>query len=103
LGETKHGEFFPSFNLLNMIAQEKANTISLGKKAEWLFICGRDVFGQGITKVAGSMKKGDYTLVLNVYGECLGFGRILRSLEGKKKGPAVENVLDVGDFLRRER
>jgi ribosome biogenesis protein Nip4 len=103
LGEAKDGEFFPSFNLLNMIAQKKGNRINLEKKVEWLFICGRDVFGEGIAKVTGSTKKGDYVLVLNSYGECLGFGKILRSLDGKRKGLAVENILDIGDFLRRER
>jgi len=103
LGEAKDGGFFPSFNLLNMIAQKKANRINVEKKAEWLFICGRDVFEEGITKVTGSTKKGDYVLVLNSYGECLGFGKILRSLDGKRKGLAVENILDIGDFLRRER
>lgn len=103
LGEAKDGEFFPSFNLLNMIAQKKANRIYLEKKVEWLFICGRDLFEQGITKATGSTKKGDYVLVLNSYGECLGFGKILLNLEGKRRGPAVENILDIGDFLRRER
>ena len=86
LGEAKDAEFIPSFNLLNMVAQKKANRINLEKKAEWLFICGRDVFGQGIAKMTGSTKKGDYVLVLNSYGECLGFGKILRNLEGKRKG-----------------
>ena len=103
LGKVKNGKFFPGFNLLNMIAQKKASGIVIEKKAEWLFICGRDVFKQGITKVTGSMKKGDYTLVLNSYGECLGFGKILRNLGRKRRGPAVENILDVGDYLRRER
>jgi ribosome biogenesis protein Nip4 len=103
LGEAKDGEFFPSFNLLNIIAKKSGNRINLEKKAEWLFICGRDVFLEGITKVTGSTKRGDYVLVLNSYGECLGFGRILRSLEAKRKGVAVKNILDVGDFLRRER
>jgi ribosome biogenesis protein Nip4 len=103
LGKVKDGKFFPSFNLLNMVAQKKARSITIGKQAEWLFICGRDVFEQGITKVTGSTKKGDYTLVLNSCGECLGFGKILRNLNRKRKGPAVENILDIGDFLRRER
>ena len=103
LGKVKDGKFFPSFNLLNMVAQKKARSINIGKQAEWLFICGRDVFEQGITKVTGSTKKGDYTLVLNSCGECLGFGKILRNLDRKRKGPTVENILDIGDFLRRER
>ena len=103
LGEAKDGGFFPSFNLLNMIAQKRGNRINLEKKAEWLFICGRDVFGEGIAKVTGSTKKNGYVLVLNSYGECLGFGKILRSLEERRRGVAVKNILDVGDFLRRER
>jgi ribosome biogenesis protein Nip4 len=103
LGEAKDGEFFPSFNLLNIIAQKKANKINVERKAEWLFICGRDVFGQGIAKVAHSKKKGDYVLVLNSHGECLGFGKILHNLERKRRGPMVQNILDIGDFLRRER
>lgn len=103
LGKAKDGKFFPSFNLLDMIAQKRANKIIIAKKAEWLFICGRDVFKQGITKVTGSTKKDDYVLVLNSYGECLGFGKILCNLDKKRKGLAVENIMDIGDFLRREK
>ena len=103
LGKTKDGKFFPSFNLLNMIAQGKANKVTVDRKTEWLFICGRDIFKQGIKKVTGSTKKDDYVLILNMYGECLGFGRLLGDLNKKRKGLAVENVLDVGDFLRREK
>ena len=52
----------------------------------------------------GSRRKGDHALVLNEFGECLGFGKIMSSLEettGKNK-VAVRNVSDIGDFLRRE-
>ena len=103
LGEGKDDDFFPSFNLLNMIAQKTANRINLEKRAAWLFICGRDVFGQGIANMTGSKKKGDLVLVMNSYGECLGFGKILHNLDQKTRGPAVQNILDIGDFLRRER
>ena len=103
LGKAKDGKFFPSFNLLDIIAQKKANKVIVDKKTEWLFICGRDIFKQGITKVTGSTKKGDHVLILNAYGECLGFGKILHNLDEKRVGPAVENILDIGDFLRREK
>jgi ribosome biogenesis protein Nip4 len=104
LGKVKNGKFFPSFNLLTMLAKGEANKIVVEKKAAWLFICGRDVFRKGILAVRGSRKKGDHTLVLNEFGECLGFGRIACSLDGaaKKTEIAVKNVSDVGDFLRRE-
>jgi ribosome biogenesis protein Nip4 len=104
LGKVKNGKFFPSFNLLMMLAEGKANKIIVSKKAAWLFICGRDIFRTGIMSVRGSRRKGDHALVLNEFGECLGFGRIVGSLVGaaKKNEVAVKNISDLGDFLRRE-
>jgi ribosome biogenesis protein Nip4 len=103
LGKTKDTKFFPSFNLLDLVARKKANKIVVDKKTEWLFICGRDIFKQGITEATGSTRKNDYVLILNSHGECLGYGRTLRNLNQKKGGPAVKNILDIGDFLRREK
>ena len=105
LGKSKQGVFFPSFNLLAMIAKKKeANKVTVDEKSEWLFIVGRDLFKRGILKATGSKKKGAYTLVVNHHEECLGFGRILSSLdEDGKNQVAVRNISDVGDFLRRER
>jgi ribosome biogenesis protein Nip4 len=106
LGKTKGSVFFPSFSLLSMISEKKdSNKVVVDDKAEWLFICGRDVFQRGIIKVMGTGKKGELTLVLNQREECLGFGKIIRdlSLERSKQNVAIENVSDIGDFLRRER
>ena len=103
VGEIRNGRFVPSFSLLDMIAEKKANKVVVDKKSEWLFICGRDVFRQGIVKTVGSKKKGGYLLVMNRLNECLGFGRIVVNLDEKREGIAIENVLDIGDFLRRER
>jgi ribosome biogenesis protein Nip4 len=50
----------------------------------------------------GSKRKSDATLVLNEFGECLGFGKILEDITGSEGRIVVKNVLDVGDFLRRE-
>jgi len=104
LGKVKNGKFFPSFNLLSMLARGQANKIVVEKKAAWLFICGRDLFRTGIVAVQGSRRKGNHALVLNEFGECLGFGRIVGSLGGaaKKGEVAVKNISDIGDFLRRE-
>ena len=104
LGKVKNYRFFPSFNLLAILARVEANKIVVNKKAAWLFICGRDIFQKGIITVRGSRRKGDYTLVLNEFGECLGFGKILCSLEAEEKKTeiAIKNISDIGDFLRRE-
>jgi ribosome biogenesis protein Nip4 len=103
LGKMKKGTFFPSFNLLSMLAETEANKVVVNEKAAWLFICGRDIFGEGIDAVHGSRRKGDFTLVLNEFDECLGFGRILHDLSSKDANASVRNVSDIGDFLRRER
>jgi predicted ribosome-associated RNA-binding protein Tma20 len=86
-----------------MISEEDANKVIVDRRTEWLFVCGRDLFGKGIVTLKGSPKKGDLTLVLNEDNECLGFGKIVHDLNEKKEGVAVRNIADVGDFLRRER
>jgi len=103
LGRSKEGDFLPSFSLLDIIAKKEANRIIVDRKTEWLFICGRDVFKRGIRRIFGSKEEDAYVLVLNSHGECLGFGRIIEDLNKRTEDPAVENMLDIGDFLRRER
>jgi ribosome biogenesis protein Nip4 len=106
LGKVKNGRFFPSFNLLAMLARGRANKVVVDRKAAWLFICSRDVFRKGIPSMHGLLRKGDYALVMNEFGECLGFGRVLCSLDANSTVQdaevVVENISDVGDFLRRE-
>jgi ribosome biogenesis protein Nip4 len=105
LGKVKEGKFFPSFTLLSMLAKQGANRVVLDRKAAWLYICGRDLLASSIMRVQGSGKKNTNTLVMNEFGECLGFGRIVSNLRSRAPpdGLAVRNVSDIGDFLRRER
>jgi len=104
LGKTRGNTFFPSFHFLAMIAQSDANKITIDSKTEWLFTCGRDVFKAGITGVSKPLEKGDYTLILNDYGDCLGFGKITRSIDDARKNQVVvKAITDIGDFLRREK
>jgi len=104
LGAIKGASFFPSFPLLSLLAKRKTNKLIVDKKTAWLFICGRDIFQQGIIK-ENNLKKGDHALVLNEHNECLGFGKIMHNLRGAPdaKKVAVKNILDIGDFLRREK
>lgn len=103
LGKTVEGKFLPSLELLRMIAEKKANRVVVDKRTEWLFICGRDVFRRGIVEVVGSSEKGNYVLVVNHRDECLGYGRAMHDLLQGKERVVIKNLLDVGDFLRRER
>jgi ribosome biogenesis protein Nip4 len=104
LGKAKEGKFFPSFNLLSMLAKEGSNRVVVDQKAAWLFICGRDVLGRSVVKTFGVTGRGVATLVLNEFGECLGFGMIVGTLGDTVGGGVfIRNIVDVGDFLRRER
>jgi ribosome biogenesis protein Nip4 len=102
LGRDENRGFLPSFSLLSMMAENKTNKVVVDAKTEWLFICGRDIFERGVVRVIGSKRKGDYTLIMNKQGECLGFGEILIDLTQKRAGVIIRNILDLGDFLRRE-
>lgn len=102
LGKVKNGVFFPSFNFLNLLLDFAVNKVVLDRKAAWLFICGRDIFRKGIFKMSGAQRKGDFTLVLNEYHECLGFGMLATNFRDASEEVVVKNVLDLGDFLRRE-
>ena len=103
LGKVEDGVFSPGVEFLRMLSQKDVNCIIVDQKTEWLFICGRDVFKRGIRGTKGSTKRGDYVLVLNKNGETLGYGRVTCDFDEVKKGVAVKNILDLGDFLRRER
>jgi ribosome biogenesis protein Nip4 len=104
LGAVKGDSFFPSFLLLSMIAKTNANKLVINRKTAWLFICGRDIFKKGIVK-GNKLKKGDYTLIFNERNECLGFGQITCNLrkEVDANKVVVKNILDIGNFLRREK
>lgn len=102
LGRIEAEKFVPSFSLLRLVAEAGGNMVTVDEKTAWLFICGRDVFRRGVLRVEGSPRKGDYALIMNKRGECLGYGEIL-SLESGGGRVAVKNVLDLGDFLRREK
>ena len=88
LGEDKKDVFYPSIGLLNLL---KINKVVIDSKAEWLFLCGRDITFNHIVK-KDEIKS--IFLVQNEKEEILGLG--------KMKDNFIANVLDRGDFLRRE-
>jgi ribosome biogenesis protein Nip4 len=102
LGKVKGGKFFPSFIMLSMIVQAGGSRVVVEPKSAWLFICGRDIFSKGVVNHSGAIEKNGFVLVLNKFGECLGFGKVVGALDSQKNEVFVQNVTDIGDFLRRE-
>ncbi|MCA9477794.1 MAG: hypothetical protein KC535_01470 [Nanoarchaeota archaeon] len=91
LGEVEKGQFIPSPNLLNIINEQTKKKIILNEKSSWLFVCGRDIFMEGV--IDNCFEKGPI-LVLNEQQEVLGVA--------EKKGKEYKNIYDIGLLLRRE-
>ena len=98
LGELQGDVFKPSIRLLEMIVIAAKNKLVVDENAEWLFLCGRDLFGKSIINT--QVKKGR-VLVVNQRDELLGYGKIVGQLSNQNE-VVVKNLLDKGDFLRRE-
>lgn len=97
LGTSEEREGFkPSIYLLEWLSPKTRNKVFVNDKAEWLFLCGRDVLPESIAKDISSK---DIFLVQNSRDENLGLGKKVR----KGKSYFIKNILDRGDFLRRER
>ena len=86
--------FHPSTALLDWLGERTKRFVVVDKKAAWLFLCGRDLFSESI--VQRNVDKG-LVIVKNESNEVLGYGEFT----GRKV--AIRNILDKGDFLRRER
>ena len=105
LGNIKKRKLVPSLYLLSLLSKNKANKVIVDNKSAWSVIYGKDIYNQGILRFEGSLQKGDITLILNSYGDCLGMGKIMFDLDKKSKENEVivKNLFDIGDFLRREK
>lgn len=101
LGKARGSKFFPSVNLLNMVAKHVRNKVTITNKAAWLFVCGRDLFSEAIIDHTHCVYKGIITFILSEKNEVLGFGKTVKKL--KDKGVVIDNIFDIGDFLRREK
>jgi ribosome biogenesis protein Nip4 len=69
----------------------------VNKKAEWLFLCGRNILGASIASNPNRLHSG-FVLVQNEQDENLGFGFFKQ--EGKDL--ILRNILDKGNYLRME-
>jgi len=90
----------PSIDFLQQIGKEAKKHVVLNAKAEWLFICGRDIFAKGIASHNNPVL-GDKVVVLTQNKECIGYGEMTAPLEEKRV--VIKRLFDIGDLLRRER
>ena len=98
LGEEMKNGFKPSPALIDEIAKISGRKVFVNDKGEWLFLCGRDIFGKSITKANAN---GGFVLVQSMKDENLGYGKIVGNITNKER-IVVKNLLDKGEYLRRE-
>lgn len=90
----------PSITFLQKIGKEARKHVILKEKAEWLYICGRDVFAKGIAS-HNNPEVGDRVVILNEQKECIGYGDMVEPFDTKRT--VIKRLFDIGDLLRRER
>lgn len=90
----------PSVDFLQEVGRKAKYKVTLSKEGEWLFICGRDVFGKSIIK-HNNPPLGARVVIVTENKECLGYGDVVAPLEEKKV--VIRRIFDLGDLLRRER
>jgi ribosome biogenesis protein Nip4 len=96
LGEDTKKGFRPSLYLLERLSLDTSQKIFVNDKAEWLFLCGRDILSRSIVK---DNSENEMCLVQNERDENLGLGKKIV----KGKNVTIKNIFDRGDFLRREK
>jgi ribosome biogenesis protein Nip4 len=98
LGEEKMG-FSPSPALIDMISRmpDVSNRkVMINKKAEWLFLCGRNVLSDSIIKMPENSTD-PLVLVQNENDENLGYGMFK-----KEDTLIIKHILDKGKYLRMD-
>ena len=96
LGEEKKG-FNPSpalIELLSKFPDTQGKKVFVNNKAEWMFLCGRNVLGDSIVKNPSNLSSG-LVFVQNARDENLGYG-----LFKKEDTLIIKHILDKGKYLR---
>lgn len=98
LGKIKSKRFYPSPALIDVIAKHSTRKVYVNDKAEWLFLCNKDIFGKSIIKA--NVRRG-ICLIQNRIDENLGYGKIISPLD-RKNQVVIKNILDRAEYLRME-
>ena len=105
-GEFKKEEVFLTLSGASIIAQETFKQIKINQEAEQLFLYRRNILCKSILELDFSLSKNEKVMVLNKSGDFLGIGKLKISgkeifLEKNFEKTAIENILDLGWYLRK--
>ena len=106
IGELKK-QFMPSIAGADLFARYgKRNKfyVVVNKKAENLFLYGRDIMGESIVEASEALYQNEVVIVLNRRFEAIGIGRtrFAGRLLFQKGKVTISNIVDAGYYLREE-
>ncbi|ADB57627.1 PUA domain-containing protein [Archaeoglobus profundus] len=89
-----------------LIRREKKK-VYVDEKGEMLFLYGRDIFARSVVKVTDDVEENDVVFVCNSKGDILGLGKsrfdASRYKDVEEDRVVVENLVDRGEYLRKEK
>ena len=96
---TLEGAFF--------LVKKNKKKVYVNEKGEMLFLYGRDIFRESLIEVTKDVKENDIVFVCNKRGDILGIGKTRfdaeRIFEVEEGRVVVENLVDRGEYIRKER
>ncbi len=97
IARIRGGRVKPLLGLLNLIGRPSRGYAVVNEKAEKLFLYGRDVFPSSLIELVRPPEHcSNIIVVLNPRYEPIGWGK----LKPTKGGPFIQNLLDLGWYLR---
>lgn len=86
---------------------KRKKRVYVDEKGEMLFLYGRDIFARSVVEVTDDVRENDVVFVCNKRGDIIGLGRSRFNAERywKVEGEriVVENLVDRGEYLRKEK
>jgi 60S ribosome subunit biogenesis protein NIP7 len=91
----------------SFLVKSKRKRVYVSRKGEMLFLYGRDIFAESVVKVTDDVRENDIVFVTNTKGDIIGIGKsrfdCLRMRSAEKDRVVVENLVDRGEYLRKEK
>ena len=105
LGQMNDQFFSPSFGLLQYLADCSVGSVVVNGYGEIAFLYGKDVRKRHVVSVSGSENKDEPKLVVNTFGDVLGFGFLASGSSSKILVNALDRCIllkwDVGKAKKK--
>ncbi len=89
------------------LAKRERKRVYVDEKGEMLFLYGRDIFARSVVRVTDDVRENDIVFVCNEKGDILGLGKSRFNADRyervEKDRIVVENLVDRGEYLRKEK